>query len=173
MTLDIKWNFAKNDGGRETGFHDAGVETFKGNFDRYLAREVIQNSLDARKDYKKPVRVRFGLRQLKRTEIPDIDALKSALSRCADYWKPDERARAFFANAEKLSKQKEIPALQISDYNTSGVLGSDTERGKNWYNLIRCAGSSPKGGGEGGSFGIGKNAPFAASRMSIARNWKG
>ncbi|MBK9054971.1 MAG: hypothetical protein IPL78_29945 [Chloroflexi bacterium] len=36
---------------------------------------------------------------------------------------------------------------------------------KNWFNLIRSAGSSSKGGGEGGSFGIGKNAPFAASKM--------
>src|SRR5205823_1637122 len=56
-------------------------------------------------------------------------------------------------------------ALRIGDYNTTGVLGSDTERSKNWYNLIRCAGSSSKGGGEGGSFGIGKNAPFAASLL--------
>jgi hypothetical protein len=41
----MKWLFPKNEGGREGGFHDAGVETFKGNFDRYLARELIQNSL--------------------------------------------------------------------------------------------------------------------------------
>ncbi|WCJ58252.1 hypothetical protein NXS98_10995 [Fontisphaera persica] len=31
--------------------------------------------------------------------------------------------------------------------------------------MIRCAGSSSKGEGEGGSFGIGKNAPFAASLL--------
>lgn len=31
--------------------------------------------------------------------------------------------------------------------------------------MIRCAGSSSKFGGEGGSFGIGKNAPFAASQL--------
>jgi hypothetical protein len=165
MAAHIRWSFAKNDGGRETGFHDAGVETFKGNFDRYLAREVIQNSLDARRNFKQPVRVTFELRRLKRKEIPDVDALQSAFSSCAEYWKPDKRAREFFSKAEKLAKQAEVVALQISDYNTSGVLGSDTERGKNWYNLIRCAGSSPKGGGEGGSFGIGKNAPFAASEL--------
>lgn len=53
----MKWFFAKNEGGRDSGFHDAGVETFKGNFDRYLARELIQNSLDARSDAKKPVQV--------------------------------------------------------------------------------------------------------------------
>src|SRR5262249_25494330 len=45
------------------------------------------------------------------------------------------------------------------------VLGGDKERTKNWYNLIRCSGSSSKWAGEGGSFGIGKNAPFAASNM--------
>jgi hypothetical protein len=46
----MKWTFARNDGGRDGGFHDAGVETFRGDFDRYLARELIQNSLDARFD---------------------------------------------------------------------------------------------------------------------------
>ncbi|MBK9054972.1 MAG: hypothetical protein IPL78_29950 [Chloroflexi bacterium] len=56
----MKWTFAKNNGGRESGFHDAGVETFKGNFDRYLARELIQNSLDARLDPNKPVEVVFS-----------------------------------------------------------------------------------------------------------------
>ena len=30
------WTFPKNPGGQESGFHDAGVETFKGNLERYL-----------------------------------------------------------------------------------------------------------------------------------------
>jgi len=161
----IKWTFAKNDGGRETGFHDAGVETFAGNFDRYLAREIIQNSLDARHDLKQPAQVEFKLRTIKRGDIPDMDGLKLALSRCADYWKADKKACPFFQQAAKLAANKEVDALEVSDFNTTGVQGSETQRDKNWYSLIRCAGSSPKGGGEGGSFGIGKNAPFAASMM--------
>jgi hypothetical protein len=166
MANEIEWTFPKNEGGRETGFHDAGVETFKGNFDRYLAREVIQNSLDARDDQRKPVRVEIKLRKARRDEIPDIDGLQRTFARCADYWKKtDKRASEFFKRAERLAKADEITMLQLGDYNTTGVIGSDSDREKNWYSLIRCAGSSPKSGGEGGSFGIGKNAPFAASHM--------
>jgi hypothetical protein len=162
---DLSWTFAKNEGGRDSGLHDAGVETFKGNFDRYLAREMIQNSLDARHDPNNPVLVKFEVLQLNRAEIPDMDCLKATLARCAEYWSHDKKAKEFFGRAEALSKQGKITVLRIGDYNTTGVLGSDTERSKNWYSLIRCAGSSSKGGGEGGSFGIGKNAPFAASLL--------
>src|SRR5208282_5946916 len=165
MTMQIKWTFAKNEGGRESGLHDAGIETFKGNFDRYLAREVIQNSLDARAAASKPVKMQFKLRALKRKQIPDLEGLKTSLSRCANYWKQDKKAFKFFSEAEQLATADEVTALQVSDFNTTGVRGGDSDRNKDWYNLIRCAGSSPKGGGEGGSFGIGKNAPFAASEM--------
>jgi len=161
----LNWTFAKNDGGQDSGLHNAGVETFKGNFDRYLAREMIQNSLDARYDTNNPVLVKFEVLQLARSEIPDMDGLKATFARCAEYWSHDKKAKEFFQRAEEISKQQKITALCIGDSNTTGVLGSDTERSKNWYNLIRCAGSSSKGGGEGGSFGIGKNAPFAASQL--------
>lgn len=159
------WVFPKNDGGRDSGFHDAGVETFKGNFDRYLARELIQNSLDARLDPEKPVHVKFELLSLERTQIPGMDYLQETFGRCADYWKGHDKVYAFFEEAAQLAAQPRLSALKFGDYNTTGVPGTDTDRTKNWYHLIRCAGSSSKWGGEGGSFGIGKNAPFAASRL--------
>ena len=161
----IKWIFPKNDGGRESGFHDAGVETFKGNFDRSLARELIQNSLDARHDQNKPVHVSFELLTLNRSEIPDIQGLKGTLERCVEYWQKQPKARKFFEAATGLASSKTITALRVGDFNTTGVRGSDTNRDENWYNLIRCAGASSKMEDEGGSFGIGKNAPFAASQM--------
>lgn len=163
--MNIAWTFVKNDGGRETGFSDAGVETFKGNIDKYLAREVLQNSLDARYDPNKPVRAVFRLRKLKRSEIPDMDRLRATFSKCAEFYHDEKKAVDFFRRAEKLAAEDEILALEIGDYNTTGVRGGDLDRTKEWYKLIRCAGSSSKGGGEGGSFGIGKNAPFAASRL--------
>lgn len=163
--MKIIWTFAKNDGGRETGFSDAGVETFKGNIDKYLAREVLQNSLDARHDPNKPVRVVFRLQKLKKSAIPDMDRLRATFSRCAEFYHDEKKAVDFFRRAEKLAAEDEILALEIGDYNTTGVRGGDLDRTKEWYKLIRCAGSSSKGGGEGGSFGIGKNAPFAASNL--------
>ena len=161
----MDWIFPKNDGGRDSGFHDAGVETFKGNFDRYLARELIQNSLDARLDPDQPVRVKFELISLERSRIPGMDYLQETFGRCAEYWREHEKVYAFFTRATKLATQPRLRALKVSDFNTTGVPGSDVDRRENWYHLIRCAGSSSKWGGEGGSFGIGKNAPFAASYL--------
>ena len=161
----MKWTFPKNEGGRDSGFHDAGVETFKGNLERYLARELIQNSLDARLDLENPVHVKFELLSLPRNELPDMDHLKETFERCAAYWKDHEKAYSFFRQAATLANKPKISALKVGDYNTTGVPGTDADRGKNWYHLVRGAGSSSKGEGEGGSFGIGKNAPFAASRI--------
>ena len=47
VTPKVGWFFASNEGGEDKGLNDAGVVTFKGNIYRYLAREIIQNSLDA------------------------------------------------------------------------------------------------------------------------------
>jgi hypothetical protein len=84
---------------------------------------------------------------------------------CGEYFPKDKKAKKFFANASDLLKSSSLPVLRIGDYNTTGVTGADDDREGNWYNLVKCAGSSAKGEGEGGSFGIGKNAPFAASAL--------
>lgn len=162
----MNWTFAENGGGEEFGLHHAGVETFKGR-QQSLAREVIQNSLDARVNPNKPVRVTFDLEHIKRSTLPGLDALTATFRNCGRYWKDDKKAVHFFKQAEEIAKGKTIPALRIGDYNTTGLLGDDDDRKENWYNLIRCSGSSSKWAGEGGSFGIGKNAPFAASRMRV------
>jgi uncharacterized membrane protein YgcG len=161
------WSFFKNNGGQESGFHDAGVETFKGNLERYLAREIIQNSLDARDDMKKPVLVTFELMEIPLADIPDSKSLVATFHRCAEYWPRDVKTKEFFERAESLARAKKVASLKVADYNTKGVTGNDSDREDNWYNLIRCSGASSKWAGEGGSYGIGKNAPFAASRMRV------
>jgi hypothetical protein len=161
----IEWTFAANDGGRDNGLNDPGVETFKGNFDRYLARELGQNSLDARDDHSKPVRLVFELIKFDRKDIPGIEYLQDAFIRSARFWEHDAKALTFFTRAETLARARTITLLRIGDYNTTGLLGDDKDKTLNWYNLIRCAGASSKYGGEGGSYGIGKKAPFAASHM--------
>lgn len=161
----IIWRFGRDDGGQDAGFHDPGVETFRGDFNRYLARELIQNSLDAVSDPHKPVRVCFRLERLPRETIPDIDSLCAAFDRCSEYWRGQKKAVAFFQEAARLAGEAEIICLRIGDYNTKGVRGDDSDREKSWYNLVRSSGSTDKAAGEGGSFGIGKNAPFAASAL--------
>lgn len=162
---ELDWVFSRVEGGQDSGFHDAGIETFKGDFNRYLAREMIQNSLDARLDHNKPSQIHFDVEEIPVVEIPDSKRLSATIQRCAEAWPRDKSAKAFFERAIKLLGKKTITTLRVSDYNTTGVPGSDSDSEKNWYNLVRCGGSSPKGGGEGGSFGIGKNAPLAASQL--------
>lgn len=158
------WTFPKNEGGQESGFHDPGVETFKGNFYRYLARELIQNSIDARHDRTKPVEVKFTVEDILVSAIPDAKKMADALQRCSEYWSENnKRASEFFEQAAALMRKKTVCCLRIADLNTTGICGNDADKKNNWYSLIRCSGYSSKGGGEGGSFGIGKNAPFAAS----------
>jgi hypothetical protein len=162
----MDWFFASNDGGEDKGLNDAGVVTFKGNIYRYLAREIIQNSLDARYSADKPVVVTFDLAEIARDYIPSMDRLKEICSHCRKFW-PREPEKSFFDKAIELCSKDTITALRISDFNTKGVEGGDDDRLENrgWYSLLRCSGSSSKEGGEGGSYGIGKNAPFAASYL--------
>ncbi len=166
VTPKVGWFFASNEGGEDKGLNDAGVVTFKGNIYRYLAREIIQNSLDARESPNKPVIVTFDLKKIRRNDIPTMDQLASSCQRCRDFW-PRNPEKSFFDKAIELCSEDYITALRISDFNTLGVGGEDNDRHgeRGWYSLIRCSGSSSKEAGEGGSYGIGKNAPFAASSL--------
>lgn len=159
------WTFAPNGDGEEHGFHNPGVETFKANLERYLAREALQNSLDARKDESKPVYVHFRLLQLAHADVPGMDALATTFRQCSAHWTNDKKAKAFFDRALGLARGKQVSCLQIGDTNTTGVPGSDNDKDQGWFTLVRSSGASAKGGGEGGSFGLGKHAPFAASRL--------
>lgn len=55
--------------------------------------------------------------------------------------------------------------MRISDFNTTGLLGSAEEYNSPWTNLTKSSGASDKVGSQGGSFGIGKFAPFACSDL--------
>ena len=143
-----------------------GLQTFKGNIYYYIAREIIQNSIDAKNPKStRPVLVEFQSLTMARERSPRIDSLQGALSECARFWEDDPKAKAFFEKAAKMAGAPTINVLKVSDSNTTGVGGGDAERGKDWYNLIRCRGASSKGTDAGGAFGIGKDAPFAASHM--------
>ena len=56
----MKWTFPKADSGQIKGFNDEGIERFKGDPIKSLAREICQNSLDAWKDKSAPVRIEFS-----------------------------------------------------------------------------------------------------------------
>lgn len=160
----IGWNFPSNNFGKEDGLNDPGIETFRGTPLRSLAREINQNSCDAHDgDSKRPVEVHFDLLDLSAQKFPDAGAFAGILESCGKYWGSNANAKKFFRNAHSVMRRKKIPLLKISDYNTTGLLGSDTAHGSDWFKLTKSVGASDKEGGAGGSFGIGKHAPFACS----------
>ncbi|MFS0667986.1 hypothetical protein AB1L12_08685 [Peribacillus frigoritolerans] len=160
----IKWNFPDNNGGSVDGLNDSGVETFKGNVYESLAREIIQNSIDAKLNDDEPVRVVFKTEQISSSKFPARDNYVEILESCKDYWSTNKKTGKHFQQALSILNQETISVLKISDYNTTGLTGSDQDdNNSNWFGLIKSTGNSNKEGGSGGSFGIGKNAPFASS----------
>ena len=160
-----KWVFPSNNHGQINGIADSGVETFKGTPIKSLAREICQNSLDAHLENGQPTRVCFETFQIPADQIPDIEGLNNAFSKSLDFWslQSSDKAKKFFKNALKVSAQPLITCLRISDFNTTGLSGSRAEYNTPWCNLTKSTGASDKDGSRGGSFGIGKFAPYACS----------
>ena len=161
----FRWHFPSTDGGDEDGINDPLRETFEGDHERFVARESLQNSLDARKSNSTPVLVRFERFNLPVEQIPGLSALRDMLRRAKEYSKNQDKSSAFYGAALDLLEQSTIPVLKISDFNTIGLNGNDDDTGGGWYKLTRGVGVNSMSGVGGGSFGIGKGAPFAASAL--------
>lgn len=162
----INWNFPSNNYGQITGLNDAGIETFKGNPWDSLAREISQNSCDARiSESIEPVRVEFEIKELPASVFPRKDMFINVLNQSMDYWNENAKTVSFFEQALNVMQSETIKFLKISDYNTTGLTGADQGNQGGWHNLIKSVGSSNKDSKSGGSFGIGKHAPFACSDL--------
>lgn len=162
-----RWNFPSNGHGEIKGIGDSGMETFRGTPLKSLAREICQNSLDA--DSKKGiVEVEFVKFELSPTELPGATELRKVLEKCFDFWKEQKSkvTKDFFSQATDKITSEKIQMLRISDFNTTGLKGSNAELNTDWTNLTKSSGVSDKGGTAGGSFGIGKFAPYSCSNFS-------
>ena len=163
----MNWVFPSNNGGDVNGISNAGIETFQGTRLKSLAREICQNSLDAAVDANVPVLVEFKSFSLETDELPDVVTLHDAFKRSKTFWECQSSKKAvdFFNEALKMFESGVIPCLRISDFNTAGLQGSHAEYNSPWCNLTKSSGASDKAGSAGGSFGIGKFAPFACSKF--------
>ena len=168
MTTNLTgWYFPPTNGGREDGYNDPGIAHFTGSPLSSLARETIQNSLDARRDDTQPVEVVFELASLPSDSIGGQE-LTAALLSCIEQADADgdPSVRDALA-AARAALEKRVRCLRVSDRNTTGLFG------KNWHALIKMQGLSQKPGieGAGGSHGIGKYAPFAVSSLRTVFYW--
>ena len=164
------WRFPRLDNGPEQGINDGGIATFKGSkLYTYLAREICQNSLDAKAEGKKTVVVEFNSLSLKKADYPSLSELENIFSNCRDYWnkRMEPKLKRFLDEAEKEISKDEINLLVIRDFNTTGLSGAKAGRGEKskWRALTHSNGVTEKAKGSQGSYGIGKNAPFACSSL--------
>ncbi|MDW0113271.1 hypothetical protein QT711_08725 [Sporosarcina saromensis] len=161
------WNFPATSGGLINSINNAGIETFRGNELDSLTREICQNSLDALKDETKPVIIEFKSFDIPSEMFPQQTELVEVYKKCERTWTgKNDKSEQFIKQAQQIMEQPEIQFLRISDFNTKGLEGARRgELGSPWSSLIREAGSSNKGDSSGGSFGIGKSAPFANSKL--------
>ncbi|MGE8206031.1 hypothetical protein ACQKP0_15920 [Heyndrickxia sp. NPDC080065] len=163
----IGWQFPKTNWGSEGGKNDPGLETFRGNPYPSLAREPIQNSIDAHDKSDNPVRVEFSVFKIAKEEFPDRDEYKNILNRCIQEAKDGSETQQEMQKALNIIEQDEIYFMKVSDYNTVGLSGSDELRNTNWHRLIKVVGESEKEETSGGAFGIGKHASFVCSDLKV------
>ncbi|MBE7703874.1 MAG: hypothetical protein E7Z89_07490 [Cyanobacteria bacterium SIG28] len=169
----IAWRFPPLSGGTRQGYTNNDIEVFKGNelIDN-LAREICQNSLDAHSDdSNSPVKVVFELKKFAREDYDVFAGYSECLQGCREYWgeEMDAKLSRFISNAEKTLTEDKIPVLIASDYNTKGLSGSRSHKiSSSWEALTGSDGVSVKQDeNSAGSYGIGKNAPFACSSLSM------
>lgn len=168
--MEKKWWFLPNNGGGEDGMNDAGMENFTPDRLKSFVRETIQNSLDAhRSDCEDPVRVEFQKFDIPATEFPGYEQFKVILSKCKNSNEDKKTTLRLIESIISKINQEKISVLRVSDYNTTGLVGSkDSQRGSNWHNLILSRGVPNDSTVSGGSFGIGKSAVFAFSDLRSA-----
>jgi uncharacterized membrane protein YgcG len=166
MSNQIGWSHPIDNADQWDGFNESGMQHFAGNPIRHLAREVIQNALDAHVTDSGCVVVKIKLRDIPVSEIPNLDELKTNIEACNRASKAEGRkAEIFFNQALKELDKRTIQVLEISDFNTTGMDGP-SENGTPFYAFMKARGQSKKTSDTAtGSYGIGKFAPYTVSKI--------
>lgn len=165
-----EWFFPSRGYGETEGFSNPGLEMFKGEPIRAMAREICQNSLDAVRNSNEPVRVEFERLFINpATKFPGIEDMKDVLEKCRSFWKEQNDAKTlkFISEASKSIRDGGIFVLRISDYNTTGLKGAfSSDKITPWKSLVQGNAFSVKStDNAAGSYGIGKAAPFVVSGL--------
>lgn len=170
---EIGWRFPLNvEGGEKDGFNDSGIAYFVGEPISSLAREVIQNSLDAKVRPDVPVNITFEYIDLRYDDIggTELDDAVDSCIQCLQHeeaTKGDKKTLSALKDAQQCISERSIKSLRITDEHTTGLVE------RHWHALLKMRGVSYKDEnlGAGGSHGIGKNAPFTISRLRTVFYW--
>ena len=112
---NARWDFPKLGGGQKQGYTNSGIETFKGTelLDN-LAREICQNSLDAKDPYwEEPVTVEFKLTTIQKDNYPFLQEYLKYLKSGKKFWqdKNDKKVMQFLEKAERLIEGNDIKMI--------------------------------------------------------------
>lgn len=150
------------------GPHDPSEEFFTGrNYSDAVARECIQNSLDAKQEAAASVHVEFRLTKVPTEEIPDLDGLASSMDAAVNAAGNLQGAKRL-QDALASTREPHQWVLSISDFGTVGLRGSERieDQQSPLSILTRGSGASSNESGRGGSFGIGSAVGPMASNLS-------
>lgn len=165
-------------GASKRGPKDAGVQYFSGDyFDKIdiLVRETIQNPLDNPSNNGKPIKIKFKQDYINVSDIPCKNELletTNALYKTIESYKKNEKGIAaelteYYKNAVNILKGKQLGILQISDYNTTGLIGRRDDMNSNIGRFLGGVGWWDDSSTGGGSGGLGKFAPFKFSELNF------
>ena len=162
---DYGFAFEKQGLGKNEGPVDPSEEYFTGSIAESLARETIQNSLDAVAG-EGPVRVTFELQTTRTEDLPDIATLQSVIDAALPEYRNHQGAHLIEDAAAALGSTF-TDVLRVGDYGTTGLTGSErlADSASALSALTRGSGVSSSDGSRGGSFGIGSKAGLAASTL--------
>ena len=79
--MENKWRIIKNGFGQAYGAEPTDIETFKKDPISSLAREICQNSIDAKKDREKKTILEFHSFNLKKEDVLGITELEKEIER--------------------------------------------------------------------------------------------
>lgn len=161
--MNLKWWFPES-GGRGEGFNQGGMSQFT---DNHLYREMVQNSLDARRG-NDTVLIELAEIDLDTSWI-DGTGLAETIGRCSESkYVTTEQDRRLLDDARRLLTDGTVRALSVTDLGTTGTQDEPESDGglSPWEGLTDSEGSPvAKNERSGGSFGLGKYAPLAATPL--------
>lgn len=173
------WEFREDKNMANMGLHSGGIELFNGAPLKCLAREICQNSIDARTNKDKegssdikldPVRIDFHPFTIDPRELPEYDKLHRIFEDALDQALKNnsESDIEYLENSLNKLNSKKLNMLRISDHNTTGLVGADQtvdNKTTPWYSLVNSTSASHKSDDSIGSFGTGKLSAFACSDL--------
>lgn len=163
------WSFPLNNNGTNTGFNDGAIDAFAGNRLSSVVREVIQNSLDAKKAKDEPVQICFKLKNVPVKKFVGFRNIRPHLEKSREMAKEQNLPHVieYYNTAIKaIEDRTNVPVLCIHDYSTFGLTGDIGAASGAWAALVKGTGITQKSSsGSLGSFGHGSKAPFSYSKI--------